>query len=359
MRYLFLLFLFGCVNPLGPTATFLAKSALQTDDPSYMLNVPTVLRAQMYSEIGMATIRTNKATVALNFSDGVWADPRKVLPHLVKRGLTASFALNSGKLIPGRMLWSDVRKLQDAGMEVINHTNFHKLDSVTFYDDVIQPLVTFYDSGYVVRGFLEPGKDNDDFDIHTFDNLSIIWARIVLANHASVMFQIDENTRGIVRARHGVRIASLQQTYSGMKNQLDNLIANRGSAVIGVHAVQIFSNGTNIIDSLEFLHFLDDIVAYRDAGKLNVLTVSGLGLAQFGEPENLFPNDIDTVLAPGATVVDSLYSQGYGTLELQSDRDGLLVRSFISPRPFGISYVKIQNTDTVSVRVNNVKLFAR
>jgi peptidoglycan/xylan/chitin deacetylase (PgdA/CDA1 family) len=70
-------------------------------------------------------LRSDRAVV-LSFDDGLESDYRVAFPLLVENGFPAAFFVNTAEIgNPGRLGWSEIREMQQAGMSFQSHGHRH------------------------------------------------------------------------------------------------------------------------------------------------------------------------------------------------------------------------------------------
>ena len=70
-------------------------------------------------------LRSDRAVV-LSFDDGLKSDYRVAFPLLVENGFPAAFFVNTAEVgHPGRLGWSEIREMQQAGMSFQSHGHHH------------------------------------------------------------------------------------------------------------------------------------------------------------------------------------------------------------------------------------------
>lgn len=101
--------------------------------------------------------------VVITFDDGVSDQYQSGFPILQKYGFSAMFFLkmnNIGK--SGRLSWTEIKKMRDAGMEIdshsVNHDNMAKMDLATMRTELSESKKTLEDNlGIDIKYFAYPG----------------------------------------------------------------------------------------------------------------------------------------------------------------------------------------------------------
>jgi peptidoglycan/xylan/chitin deacetylase (PgdA/CDA1 family) len=88
-----------------------------------------LLRSQRFCALPPQAIadplRPDRAVV-LSFDDGLESDYRVAFPLLVENGFSAAFFVNTAEIgNPGRLGWSEIREMQQAGMSFQSHGHQH------------------------------------------------------------------------------------------------------------------------------------------------------------------------------------------------------------------------------------------
>jgi len=275
-----------------------------TDDLPYWESVdapieePIMLQLARHSKGGSIGIG-DMGAVAFRFDDGHETFHSTVYPLLTARGVPAAHACISDFTAQP---WSDgdsaanVLTRNKNGVEVWSHGIDHKDPSPHgltgaggLVDQIVGSKTTIEGWGVKVQGWMQPGATplgaaepyGTDFtaegDIYTYAAL--------LIRQTYPLSEMD--TTGKYRAipagvYHGANHITISDgmTYAAAADAVDRAVRGKFGLVMMIHCHNLGS-GANL-SVAEFTTLLDYVIAYWDAGDLEILTPSGLMFADHG-----------------------------------------------------------------------------
>ena len=231
--------------------------------------------------------------VAFRFDHGLGNFRDKVLPLLQKHGIPFSLALNPANLAHaenGAATWADVQGWCLAnGGEAVNHSRTHSGDAET-EGEIRAEVVTGLDDlqaalpKLAVEGWAPPGLSAGQWGGYgTAGTLEAHYGtyagRLILAHHAFVEGYIPHLHRDLdggndVGLGHWTADA---QTVAATQGVIDGAVSTGGGTRIMVHPSLLDTTG--YITTADLDAILGHAAAKRDAGLLELLTPSGLCLA--------------------------------------------------------------------------------
>lgn len=151
----------------------MAEVATDEGLASLVANPRSLFGAQMgavsakYARSGLAsTYRPARPVVAFSFDDGPIQDKTLVLPILDAKGIKGSFgAISTAVGTSGKLSWDDLREMQSAGHEIMNHSATHPTlagaEASTLESEINGSYKTFVDNGINLTGFIWPNGQSD------------------------------------------------------------------------------------------------------------------------------------------------------------------------------------------------------
>ncbi len=333
-------------------------------------------RVEDYLRARGGSIGTNGLpAVALRFDHGLANFKTTILPMLTARQLPASLALNTS---PDNMalaenagvLWADVRDMtMEKGIEPWNHSHTHG-ESVTEAEirenAVTAPFAVFETElpNSTVEGFVVPGglaEWNGWTDTNTVDHFgsAYVAGSIVMARHALVTGHLG----GAVWSLTGQPVNGRRHLSADAMTSAQVIAAItraqlvKGGVVIMMHPSLLNTTG---MSTATLTAILDHIVAERDAGRLMVLTMSGLMGADVRSSYRhnvLAPFSANTPWTPQTnyTLTGDVFSSSTATAEIRqtiqfTDIEALKGRL----REFSVEARALTGTGTATLRLNVV-----
>lgn len=243
-------------------------------------------------------IGTNKATVALRFDHHLTPFVADIYPELVSRGLPWAQVQNPETIgTAGNNGWT-YAQLQTAaintGGEVWNHGGNH-LDASGAEALRAQILgsLTALKAGLpklAIEGWAPPGIAAPAYDgyspMQTVEQHTETFAgRLILANHATVSGYMG----GVYRPLNGelsigqAHYTMDEQTAATVDGVIRGAISARAGLVLMLHPNYLGTAG--FMSKEDFIAVLDNLVARRDAGEIEIVTLSGLSIAHAASQE--------------------------------------------------------------------------
>lgn len=254
-----------------------------------------VLRSQLLARKGGVIGTGGRAVVALRFDDTPFAFRHKILPLLVSRGLPYTRVTTSYKIHSGTIQEKEFPLLQkhaiNYGGEIWNHgaTHTDASGSDEMYRELIEPLYRLRSMmpRIPIDCFSPPGGATISFDGFMPAQNNENWlteAGSMLREHHALVSGYLQNTyyRNLTGyLRDGQIHYSLDPyNYQRSVELIDRVVGWTSGTVLMWHANKI--DAENHMSLKVFEEVLDYIVNLRDSGKLQVLTCSGLSVADAG-----------------------------------------------------------------------------
>lgn len=235
-----------------------------------------------------------KTPVSLSFDHGFKNFRDKVLPHLIRLGLPCTVAVNPDTLnVAGEsegVTYSDLQQWSlNHGIEVAHHSRSHldapSLDAEGFEQAILSSIPEFKSNmpEVVADAYIMPGVSGTGYDGFGAGLPPENWythpaGRMILSNFpvvtAAMLGQATPALGDPVQTidRAGVDITSWAKVAE-----------DKISSLAGTHlGMAVFNHPSKIdngITSDRFIQFLEFLAAERDAGRIEVLTVSGFAYA--------------------------------------------------------------------------------
>ena len=259
-----------------------------------------------------------KTVVGLSFDHGFANFRDYVLPHLIRLGLPASVAVNTSNLGTGENDGVSYAELQDwainHGIELVNHSRSH--DDATgdenIKDAILGSLHLLHQHcpEVTVDAYIMPGVSGngyDGFGAGTNDHLwwSHVAGRTILQNHAVVTGALLG--QAVPLDGHPVQtVDRVGWDYSSWATQSRQRIRSLHGTGMGIQVFMHPSRINNTIDPAAVVTMLEWLAAERDAGRIEVLTVSGFAWADsnssnrfdLGHAQDWSPGTVSVDLAP-------------------------------------------------------------
>ena len=241
------------------------------------------VRERLFQSRGGRVGTGGKGVVALRFDHGVPAFTEHILPMLEARGLPAS---QCHHVDDPEASWTQANTNFGSGVEVHSHSWTHRdtTSDMEIRKEIVesrQELESLIPNA-LVAGWMTPGAGTEAYDGW--------WAATGLEARAPFYAQeLIDSTYGsadtsssvwnVLGARHwGHRSIDRDSGFSQYQSLIDQAANTKTGVVLMVHPTFIRDQET-YIDFSEYEQVLDYIVAQRDAGKIEVLTVAGMTLA--------------------------------------------------------------------------------
>lgn len=263
-------------NPPGPATVGLPASSNRTGRIERLRrNV-----ASIYTDAG---VQAPRGAVVLMFWDGDAEDSSYTSGQLVARNLPGSFYppynyIGTG----GKMTWSQVRALQDAGHEVGAETRNHTAvsDDATWVDEVETVLDDFATQTLYIQSGAQPGVWTGNYNLDNSAKVNdTLYEQVLQANYVGWDAYItdDQGSSSIrsfpnVRPIGGIHYTIEAGTVADIEAHVDAVIRQQGLIVFGAHSRNL--GATNYISKADFQTALDYIQTKRDAGYIDVITYS-------------------------------------------------------------------------------------
>lgn len=234
--------------------------------------------------------------VALRFDHHLEPFRDKILPLLIERKLPFALALNpertANTTVDDNVPWATIQSwcIQNGG-EVWNHGGNH--GDATTELQLVNQIVTSLASletnlpALAIEGFAPPGlPDGQYMGASPFktvaQNSGTYAGQLITGNHAFVAGYAQGVYRtldgeGIIGAPH---VTMDKTSLSSIVSALNAVESNAEGVALMLHPNYL--DQTDYISTATFTAILDEIVARRDAGQLEVLSYSGLWLAESG-----------------------------------------------------------------------------
>lgn len=278
----------------GPAHDWIERASVTAgavEDDTSAGNRKTMLQQASKLRHGGVIGLGGKTAVALSFDHGFANYRDYLLPHLIRLGLPHSVAVNPGTLGAGESAGVGFPELQRwalaHGVELVNHSVSHS-DAATpaaMKTAIIGALETIRAGApkTVVDAYIMPGVSGTGYDgFGAGVDPSKWWThpagRMILDNHAVVTAALVgqavpmDGTPVQTIDRAGVDSASWATVT---RNRITSL---HGSGM-GIHVFNHPSAINNGISESAIVSFLEFLAAERDAGRVEVLTVSGFAWA--------------------------------------------------------------------------------
>lgn len=235
-----------------------------------------------------------KTPVSLSFDHGFVNFRDKLLPHLIRLGLPCTVAVNpdtlNGSGESEGITFADLQQWSlNHGIEIAHHSRSHwdapSLDTEGFEQAILSTIPEFKTNmpEVIADAYIMPGVSGTGYDGFNAGLPPENWyeheaGRMILSNFpvvtAAMLGQatpaLGEPTQTIDRA--GVDITSWARVAE-----------NKISSLAGTHlGMAVFNHPSKIdngISSARLVQFLEFLAAERDAGRVEVLTVSGFAYA--------------------------------------------------------------------------------
>lgn len=255
---------------------------------------PAMLKQASRLRRGGKVGTAGKTPVCLSFDHGFKNFRDKVLPHLTRLGLPCTVAVNPNTLnVAGEsegVTFADLQSWSlNHGIEIAHHSRSHadatSLDTAGFEQAILSTIPEFKANmpEVIADAYIMPGVSGTGYDGFNAGLPPENWythpaGRMILSNFpvvtAAMLGQatpaLGEPTQTIDRA--GVDITSWAKVAE-----------DKISSLAGTHlGMAVFNHPSKIdngITSARFVQFLEFLAAERDAGRIEVLTVSGFAYA--------------------------------------------------------------------------------
>jgi hypothetical protein len=255
-----------------------------------------VLLARASRARGRVIGTAGKAAVALRWDHHLNSLESKVVPLLTARGLPSGLAHLtdfSGDGNSGNATWDDVRLWNWQGMEVWSHGVDHtdpRSDPdgpyAGYIKNIVDTKVEIEAQGIRCQGWMQPGISNPDpnfpgppYDGMLSDEASVLTPTGWMLGATHSVFEGDVN--GYLRplptgVQYGLGHYTIDSVTSlaTLTAILDQ--AERYSAGVEFMLHATFLDQATRITTALFTQFLDELVTRRNAGRLEILTPSGL-----------------------------------------------------------------------------------
>lgn len=256
------------------------------------------VRERLFQSRGGRIGTGGKGVVALRFDHGVPAFTEHILPMLQARGLPAS---QCHHIDDPEADWAQADVNFGSGIEVYSHSWTHR--DTTSDEEIRKEIVESRQElerlipNALVAGWMTPGAGAEAYDGW--------WAATgVEARAPFYAQQLIDSTYGSadtapsvwnpLGSRHwGHRSIDRDTSFSQYQSLIDQAAATKTGVVLMVHPSFIRDN-ESYIDFSEYEQVLDYIVQMRDAGKIEVLTATGMTLADssIGYRDNMLHGDL-------------------------------------------------------------------
>lgn len=240
-----------------------------------------------------ATYPTGNAVICIRFDDGWDVDYSLAFPALTSRGLVGGFAVVADDVGgANRMTAANLREMQAAGMEIMNHSANHDPDPAShaaFLVEAIDSKATLTAMGLDIAAFAQPGSwvVNNLYRITDTDFLGTDADTALRANYAMYQGYIQYWLAGGYFAmpfnsayRWGAPYVSMSgalYTLAQMKAKVDDCITNGYGMITLCHTWELDDVGKTT--AADFLAWLDYLQTKVGTGDLTVLTPTQFAFA--------------------------------------------------------------------------------
>lgn len=233
--------------------------------------------------------------VSIRFDHGLMNLRDKVLPHLARLGLPSSTAMNSARwdhTETGDVTPEDLNKWAvDYGMEIWNHGQTH--GDASNLSDLTREIVTGKEElqaqtpSAPIEGWVVPGVGGTGYGGFSAGQNPERWdtiaGRLILGHHAvstshisGTMAPLSGDTT-VISNHSGLDSATASQGITRL-NDLVNI--GTGGMVLFLHPSQL--DQPDRITTTHFVQILEHLASLRDQGKIRVLTMGGMAVADQG-----------------------------------------------------------------------------
>lgn len=254
----------------------------------------TVRRATFRRRRGGTIGTGGLPVVALRWDHGLLNFRDKVLPHLIRLGLPGSMAMNSADnrwALPESVGVTPAnlnRYATDYGIEVWNHSQTHggAEDETSLVREIVTGLADLQAKipSVPIEGFVIPGVPSGNYagfsageDPSRWDTIA---GRLILGHHAvssSHMIGTSGPLSGD-QAILGRQFGIDAMNATTVKAEIDDLVASgTGGTILFLHPSQL--DGSGMMTTAQYVEVLEYVAAQRNAGKLAVLTMGGMSVA--------------------------------------------------------------------------------
>lgn len=273
---------------------FLSESALKATFVGMDQRSNTVLTDHIRAMKGGGVGIGAKAAVALRFDDWQAAFKANIYTLLKNRGLPAGYAhisrLDQQPDWTAGVIWADIKDWWRNGIEVWSHGTDHKDPSPQGYDGLVDQIVNskaeIEAQGLPVMGWMQPGATpltaetpyGTNF-LSLSDYATTDAGRLITATYGLSCGDTFGKYRIIpTNVAYGLAHFTVSDgaTLAQAKLYIDNAIAQGMGVQLMTHAGNLGGLGMSLTD---YTALLDYIVAKRDAGLIEVMTPTGLALA--------------------------------------------------------------------------------
>lgn len=261
-------------------------------------------------------IRTGgKAAVTIVMDHGEINFRDIIFPALKARGIPATLAVNAGRLDPGytstvtsgNVGWDVLKGWNQAGIEIANHSWSHmgatgEANTYREVEESRQKIATEIGDdidSWVQNGIPAGGWNFDGFGTGVTPNayLSTYAGRRIMASHPVALGETYNMGEGNAQTHPldgtipvgamGVWLDGGGAAVDKVKESIDVAVDKTRRVIVRMHPGELHPDGTaGKLQTSEFLDFLDYLVARRDAGELEILTLRQWAIAEIGEPDD-------------------------------------------------------------------------
>ena len=237
-----------------------------------------------------------RTVVALSFDHGFTKFRDLILPHLIRLGLPATVAVNTDGLGSGESAGVSYPQLQEwaiqHGIELANHSRSHS-DATTdngITDAILGSLDLLQERCPEVNvdAYIMPGVSGSAYNGFGSGETESLWwthvaGRTILQNHAVVTAAM----LGQAVPCDGVPVQTVDRAsldYASGATAAQNAISSLHGTGLGYHVFMHPNRADTdgFITAARLVEFLEFLAAERDAGRVEVLTVSGAAWADAG-----------------------------------------------------------------------------
>lgn len=252
------------------------------------------VRERLFQSRGGRIGTDGRGVVALRFDHGMPAFTEHILPMLIERGLPAS---QCHHVADPEADWTQANVNFGSGIEVYSHSWTHR---DTRSDEDIRKEVV--DSRYeierlipnaFVAGWMTPGASSEAYDgwwaaTGVEEKASFYAQQLIDSTYGSA--DTNSSVWNVLGSRHwGHRSIDRKSGFGQYQSLIDQAADTKTGVVLMIHPT-FLRDSSSYIDFSEYEQVLDYIVLMRDAGKIEVLTATGMTLSDpsTGYRDNMF-----------------------------------------------------------------------
>jgi hypothetical protein len=233
---------------------------------------------------------SGKGVISIRFDHQLDPFMKKVQPLMDARRLPYSMGVVSRSVgnpaaayEPTVTTWADVKtKILNLGGEIWGHSATHG-DGISAYDEIVKSKAEIEAQGIRVIGYQQPGTTSYATQHTSFSAMNDEPGRLIRENYGLYETSIQGSSRRAIPTDgcFGYDHVSLDtRNYAWAKIVIDEAAAYKTGIQLMIHAEALDQAGK--MTTPDFALMLDYLVTLRDAGKIEVLTASGLAFADPG-----------------------------------------------------------------------------